>query len=82
MSLEETGDTTSKTNQFELAAGNSILGDEGASQPLQSPTVSTPDEIIARQASLSDAQPTGLDSNPNDFEGASETKPAPKSEWL
>jgi Tat protein translocase TatB subunit len=82
VSLEETGDTTSKTNHFELSAGSSILGDEGASQPLQSPTVSTPDETIARQASLSEAQPTGLDSNPNDFESVNETKPAPKSEWL
>ena len=82
VSLEDTGPTAPKTNPFELSAGNSILGDEGASQPLQSPTVSTPEEIIARQGLLSDAQPSGLDSNPSDFESVNETKPAPKSEWL
>ncbi len=76
VSLEETGGPVSKVNRFELSAETSIMGNEGAGEPIESPTVSTPDEVVARQA-------PGSNANASDLESVvDETKPAPKNEWL
>jgi TatA/E family protein of Tat protein translocase len=76
-------DTPSNTGRFELSDQNSIAGNDAAGHPLQTPTVATPDQVIARHAPGSDALQTGLVSDSNDFESvADETKPSPKSDWL
>ncbi len=72
VSLEETGETNSRLNQFALEQ-NSILETEAASPP-QTPTITEPDQVIARDTLVSDA---------GDFENiGDETRPAPKSDWL
>ena len=72
VSLEETGETNSRLNQFALEQ-NSILETEAASPP-QTPTITEPDQVIARDTLVSDA---------GDLENiADETRPAPKSDWL
>ena len=77
VNLEETGETASRANHFALAAENSILGDEG--QPLHSPIVSTPGDVVARHT---EANQSGSDSNPSEVESVGETKSSPKNDWL
>ena len=85
VNLEELGDTTTNTNRLELSDQNSILNNETASRPLQSPTISAvaPDRVIARHAPGSDTIPTDSASDRSDFDVvADETKHPPKSDWL
>jgi TatA/E family protein of Tat protein translocase len=80
VSLEEFSDAAPGTGRIELTDQNSILGNEAASQ---SPSISTPDQTIARHNPGADTQPTNLHSNLGEFESvAGEARPSPKSDWL
>jgi len=79
--LEETGETNSRLNQFALAGQNSILETEAAGSA-EAPVVATSEQAIAREASgMNELQPGG-GSDGNLENVADETRPAPKSEWL
>ena len=80
--LEETGDTNSRLNQFALAEQNSILETEAASAA-EAPAVTTSEEAIARDTSGANELQPGVVSDAGNLENvADETRPAPKNEWL
>jgi Sec-independent protein translocase protein TatA len=79
--LEDTGDTHSKLNQFALAEQNSILGTE-ADSFAEAPAVATSEQAVARDTSGANELQPGLVSDGDLENVADETRPAPKSEWL
>lgn len=79
-SLDDTGETNSKLNQFALAGQSSILETEASAG--EAPAVATSGQAVARDTpGANDLQP-GLVSDVDLENVADETRPAPKSEWL
>lgn len=78
-SLDDTGETNSKLNQFALAGQSSILETEASAG--QAPAVATSEQAVARDTpGANDLQPGLVDVDLEKV--ADETRPAPKSEWL
>ena len=88
VNLEESYDAEVVTNHASLTEKNSIVENEKAALPLQSPTVEavTPGQVVARAPAIHDVSSYDHDvlaSERPDLDGVpEEAKPSPKHDWL